>query len=477
MVELMPSVLVVDDDRGLLRLIEKALIREGIRVAAAATGSEAADFLSARPVELLLLDLKLSDLQGRELVERLAAVRPSVPFIIMTGQGDERVAVEMMKSGAMDYLVKDAEFLELLPTRVNRALHQIEKDRKISRAEEALAKEHAFNAALLNTSGALIVALDRGGRIVRFNRACERTTGYSQLEVRGRHFWESLVPREEWDRVRASFEGLCQGQAQSEFEAHWLTKAGESRLIRWSNASLLNTEGEAEYIIGTGLDLTEHRRLEEQILHISELEKRNFGNDLHDGICQHLVGIELMSQVLQQNLERKSKTLASQVGQIAEHVREAISQARMLARGLSPVVLESEGLMSALKDLAAATERMFRIQCTFRCPHPVLVAHDTTAMHLYRIAQEAVSNAVKHGKATEIGISLTAGQGKITLEVRDNGVGFAVHSASPRGMGLHIMQYRAGIMGGSLAVQRVPEGGTLVLCVLPPQKEVPPSSL
>jgi signal transduction histidine kinase len=152
-------------------------------------------------------------------------------------------------------------------------------------------------------------------------------------------------------------------------------------------------------------------------------------------------------------------------------VREAISQTRFLARGLSPVVVESEGLMSALQELADYTERMFRVACGFVCENPVLVHDHAAATHLYRIAQEAISNAIRHGKARRIEIHLKASEKRITLLVKDHGIGLppAASPASnrapaPRGLGLRIMQYRAGIIGGSLAIQHDPDGGTSVVC-------------
>ena len=171
-----PTVLIVDDDQGLMRLVIKALEREGIAAASAGTATEAADILKQTSPELLLLDLKLPDAEGHRAVELLAGGGKPRPFIIMTGQGDERVAVEMMKLGALDYLVKDRDFIELLAPRVGRALDQLAKDRKIAEAEEALRREHAFTSALIQTSAALVVVLDSLGRIVRFNPACERTS-------------------------------------------------------------------------------------------------------------------------------------------------------------------------------------------------------------------------------------------------------------------------------------------------------------
>ncbi len=471
--ELPPAILVVDDDHGLLRLVEKALQREGFTTAAAPSFQEALAWLQDHQPDLMLLDLKLGDIEGKELIDRLEAAGKIVPFIVITGQGDERVAVAMMKRGALDYLVKDVDFLQFVPEVVRRALGQLERDHKLAAAEEALRRELAFSSAILDTSAALVVVLDREGCVVRFNRACEQATGYSANEVRGKRFDALFVLPEEMEAVKAVFDQLRSGQVPSRHENFWRTREGGRRLIAWSNSVLLDDEQAVEYVISIGIDVTERHRLEQEILQISELEQRRIGQDLHDGLCQHLAATELMSEILEQKLARKSKADAARVAEIALQVREAISQTRLLARGLSPVVVESEGLMSALQELADSTARMFRVTCVFECSAPVLIDNHTAATHLYRIAQEAISNAIRHGKAKRIVISLARAAERVTLIIKDNGSGVRKDPVRAKGMGLRIMQYRARMIGATLSVQNEAEGGASVSCSVPVPGRVP----
>jgi signal transduction histidine kinase len=212
-------------------------------------------------------------------------------------------------------------------------------------------------------------------------------------------------------------------------------------------------------------DITDRKRLEKEILEISDREQRRLGQDLHDGLCQELAGIELMSQALEQKIAGRSRSDAARAGEIAGHVREAIRQTRLLARGLSPLMLESEGLMSALQELALNTGKMFRVDCRFECGASVLVRDQATATHLFRIAQEAVSNALKHGKAEQITIRLgQQGGGPIRLVIEDSGPGFPDPLPAGRGMGLRIMESRAGMIGGTLATGNRPQGGARVAC-------------
>jgi signal transduction histidine kinase len=174
----------------------------------------------------------------------------------------------------------------------------------------------------------------------------------------------------------------------------------------------------------------------------------------------------MMSQFLEQKLAAQSNAEAPTAGEITQLVRQAISHTRDLARGLSPVMLESDGLIPALQELAANTEPLFKVSCQFQGDSSVRISDNTVATHLYRIAQEALTNAIKHGKAKRVLIGLTKVQHQILLAIRDDGIGLPKAARKSRGMGLRIMRYRAGMIGGSLTVQSETDGGTSVACRL-----------
>jgi PAS domain S-box-containing protein len=464
------TILVVDDDRGLVRLIEKALQREGFSTASAPSGLDALHWLQHQRAALMLLDLKLQDIGAKDLVARLNQGNHCPPFIIITGQGDERVAVEMMKLGARDYLVKDVDFLQFVPAVVKRALAQLENERRLAEAEEQVrvvrgVVEQGFSAVLI-TDGAL-----PDPQIVYINPSFARVTGYEAAKVVGRPLSSLAGLHRVSERLRA---GLPKNASFLEEVSTYQTPHGE-RWGEWRVGPVKDKTGKDAHWLIIFRDITESKRLEKEILEISDRERFRLGQDLHDGLCQHLAGIELMCQVLEQKLGAKTKTDAARVGEIGRHVREAITQTRALARGLSPVTLELDGLTSALHELAANTEKMFGVNCRVECPRPVEISAPAVATHLYRIAQEAVSNAIKHGKATEILIRLeltSAGNDStdVRLSVSDNGRGFATTPSRTTGMGLHIMRYRAGVISGSLAIEPNPAGGARLVCTAPVEK-------
>jgi PAS domain S-box-containing protein len=339
----------------------------------------------------------------------------------------------------------------------------------MKRIEEALQEERNFISAILDTVGALVVVLDSDGRILRFNPACELTTGYSMDEVQGKYIWDLFLPPEETDRFRSIFDVMRTDLLPQEYQSSWVTRRGEQRLIAWTSTLLPGGGDTANYIIATGIDITERKHLEKAILDISAREQRRIGQDLHDGLGQHLTGIAFMAKALEARLAEQKRPETEDAAKIVKLVNEAIHKTRELARGLQPVVSDSHGLMSALELWAAEVEDLFGISCRFQCEQAVLVHDYTMATHLYHIAQEAVNNAIKHGDPRKIVVQLTTDQGRGILLIRDDGKGITETSRTTRGMGLHIMNYRAGMIGGSLEVKREGTRGTVVTCIFPAQ--------
>jgi signal transduction histidine kinase len=185
--------------------------------------------------------------------------------------------------------------------------------------------------------------------------------------------------------------------------------------------------------------MSERERLERELLEISEREQRRIGQDLHDGLCQHLTGATLAGQVLEEKLAALNLAEAVDANKVVEIIEEGINLSRRLAEGLYPVEMEADGLMLALEEFAATDSELFKISCRFECDSPVLIHDPATAGHLYRIAQEAAGNAIKHGKARNILIRLDVSEESTVLSVKDAGTGLPEPLPENRGLGLRIM--------------------------------------
>jgi len=201
-----------------------------------------------------------------------------------------------------------------------------------------------------------------------------------------------------------------------------------------------------------------------QVLEIIEREQRRIGQDLHDSLGQILTGIEFISKTLEQKLCVKSLAEAEQAAEITTLVREAINLTRSLVKTLNPIRLQENGLIFALEELSFNMKKIFGVTCHFNCNPPVKIKNDMIARNLYRIVQEALSNAIRHGRANNIRIHLAASDQKITLNIQDDGSGFSSNFKSNSGQGLRIMKYRAETIGASLDIHDAPTGGTIVTC-------------
>ena len=210
-------------------------------------------------------------------------------------------------------------------------------------------------------------------------------------------------------------------------------------------------------------ELAERKRLEKEILVISEREQRRIGHDIHDSLCQHLTGTALAEQFLLEKLSARGAPEVEDADRVVGLIEDAIFMARGLAAGLSPIETEGEGLLTALTDLASHFSSQFKVACRFAFEEPVLIHDSAVATHLYRISQEAVHNAIRHGKATDICIHLGKSGSLISLTIWDNGRGLPEEITVPQGMGLRNMKYRASMIGGSLTLERG-EPGAIVTC-------------
>ncbi|WP_022835305.1 PAS domain S-box protein [Salisaeta longa] len=363
----------------------------------------------------------------------------------------------------------DAYFLQSVANVLAGAVERVQ-------TEDALRESRAKAHAILETTVDGVITIDAKGHITSFNAAAEDIFGYSEAEVLGENV-KMLMPspyHEEHDGYMQSYHDT--GRAKIIGIGREVT--GKRRDGSTFPMDLAVSEvmlDDRHLFTGIVRDISERRRLEQEILSISEQERRRIGQDLHDGLGQMLTGTGLLSQSLAKHLAREDHPRAEDAAEITELIKEADQYARDLSRGLTPVDLEAEGLAEALRRLSDNAKRLFDVGCTFEEVGTVLVHDDTAATHLYRIAQEAVSNAVRHGDAAHLKIILAAGTDQVRLRIHDDGDGFDPAAIEGPGMGVHIMHYRARIIGGTLDISSAPANGTTVTCTLPRRHPTAPT--
>lgn len=255
------------------------------------------------------------------------------------------------------------------------------------------------------------------------------------------------------------------------FEMNVVTQRGVRTFLVTKGLHRTST-GKIKGVFGIARDVSGVRAMEREIIDTSDKEKQRLGQELHENLCQYLVGISLLGNVLYEELLRLELKQANDARQITSLVKEAITEVRSLVKGLSTLPLEQdEGLNDALRDLAEQARSIGKIRCSLRLPRRANFVDSSVEVHLFRIAQEAVHNAIKHAKASRLQISLANNKHAIVLTVKDDGIGFSgsrpLIADAGSGLGLHIMHYRSRAIGADLVIDRSPKGGTAVTCTLP----------
>ena len=387
-----------------------------------------------------------------------------------------RVLVDERESGNLPEAEKVLqELAEVFLQQINSPIPELDflgGGNASNRAEAPLLNMEAKYRALVEQIPAVVFMayLDKGIGEAYVSPQIEAALGFSQSEwLEDPVRWYSQIHPD--DKMRWSVEAAEMFISGKPLKSAYRVTARDGRVLWFQcEAKMIRREdGRPWFIHGVGFDITERKRLEEAILEISAQEQRRIAQDLHDGLGQHLTGIAFMSKVLEERLSEKLLPEAAEAAKIVQMVNMAIDNTRQLARGLHPVAAEGSGLMSALKKCASDIQELFQIRCRFHCEQAVHIYDVTVATHLYRIAQEAVNNAIRHGKAKEILIRLSKRRGTGTLSIKDEGIGFTKEPATQPGMGLSIMNYRADIIGGSLRVQPNEGRGVEVMCLFPLQ--------
>lgn len=216
------------------------------------------------------------------------------------------------------------------------------------------------------------------------------------------------------------------------------------------------------------MEMMERLKAQKEILEISEREQKRIGQDLHDGLAQQLTAISYIGRVLWEKLSLKGLSEAEDAFEILNLARKMVDEAKGIAKGFFPIELERNGLAAALKDLLVSTERMYQISCSHQFDESVQMKDFDAETHLYRIAQEAIHNTVKHGKAKQILLSINrSASGELLMTIEDDGIGFSDQNGSTSGMGIRIMKYRAKMLGGALDVKTNVSGGTRIVFKMP----------
>ncbi len=347
-----------------------------------------------------------------------------------------------------------------------------ERAGRLAKSEADLQAQTDILQSILNSMGDGVVVADSQGRLMHINPAARRLL---RIPAAGADVLAWLAAQENYlpdSPVESSSRGnpllrALRGEAvdgAEMFLRHASSAAGVWLSV--NSRPLVDRAGKVTGGVVVFSDISGRKNLERQIAEVSDREQRRIGEDLHDGLCQHLVSVAFAARRLAAKLTEQLRPEREDALVIADLLSESIAQARAVARGLYLVPLEAGGLRSALEDFMIQVQARHQIQCQFVQQVSAPIMEEALVTNLFRIAQEAVNNAVKHAQASHIVVTLSADQEQIGLEIEDDGTGVQPGAREARGMGTHLMHYRARLLGAALHIEPRPTHGTMVSCLI-----------
>jgi PAS domain S-box-containing protein len=501
------QILVVEDSEDDALLVELAIERSGARGVChrVETAEKMAAALQAQEWDAVVADYVLPNFDGLAALAMVKEFGLDVPFIIVSGHITEDTAVAAMKAGAHDYVMKDK--LARLAPAIAREMRDASVRRAQRAAKEELWDEQAFRAAIEISIPSGIAAVDLDGRQSYVNSAFCRMVGWMEAELIDRKPPFDYWPPEERDNITAALVKVVEGDAppgglelrlrrkngerfdtlllvtalKDSFDniTGWLSSITDITQRKQAEDALRRSHEELEArVCQRTADLSaanmqlqaalaERRRLEHELLEITDKERRRIGLNLHDDLGQKLTGVALMLKGLQVRLARRRSADAHEAAKIHKLIKETMNQTRDISHDLVTIDIQETDLVSAMERLVSRVQRTFEISCRFRHESALPDLDAGAVSQLYKITQEAVTNAIKHGPARNVEINLTNGSNRLLLAIRNDGAPFPAVLSPKAGIGLHIMGYRANLIGASLEIKPDEPEGTVVICSVP----------
>jgi PAS domain S-box-containing protein len=366
---------------------------------------------------------------------------------------------------------------------------------KRKKAEEELRQSEELYRALVSQTAVGMSRTNRLGRFIFVNEKFCEMLGYEQSEILGKRIVDITHHDDIAESKRLFRQTIEKGESYN-FEKRYLRKDGSAIWVNVAASPMRDEKGRPQSAVSVIRDITDRKqayamlesrveertrelvtaneelqnqialrhRLEGEILEISDREQRRLGQDLHDSLCQHLTATAYMAQVMARRLQEHRVVEVKDLEKIATLINDGVTEARTIARGLHPVEMDSAGLTTALRSLL---HRQSKLPYRLDIDEDISVSDPTVALHLYRIAREAVINANKHAHARELFVRMGKSRNQIELSVTDDGAGLGKQTSDAGGMGFHIMNYRARSIGARLEITTIKPHGTRVACYLP----------
>lgn len=445
---------VIDDDEDDYVLVQdllEDLESRNYEVLWFSSFSEGRRALDEGGCDAYLIDYRLGKETGVDLVREATASGRNRAMIILTGQGDDTVDDEAERAGASDYLAKEGISAAVLDRTIRYAVSAV---RNRLHAEE--------QASILRNVHDAVILVAISGNVISWNDGASKIFGLDESEAKGAAF-SGFLTRDRGQFVSEVVPSILAGQT-TEFQARARSRVGAEAVLSVRACPFPRAEENETVILLCANDISQRIALERKIAEVGEMEQRRIGQDIHDDLCQQLAAITCLAKVLEGRVKEVYETGATGISELGRMITDANARAREIAHGLVPSVVASEGLSGALRRLAES-QQAIGLDCDFSVTEAFPHILDSDAVQAYRVAQEAVQNATKHGGATQIKIRLVSESGAVELEIADNGCG--LKEPGNEGLGLRGMRYRAEGIGGKVEISPIVPSGCRVNLTFP----------
>jgi PAS domain S-box-containing protein len=468
------SILLVDAEHGTLNIGAAPHLPEAYNAAIHGTcfgeGVGSCGTAAARRAPVIVADIEHSPLwiNYRDLArEHGLAACWSTP--VLDGSGELLGTFAMYYDQPREPTATDLEVLKIAGPLAAVVIRRQHDSDRLRESEERF--RSAFDFAAI---GKAMIGLD--GRWLRVNQAMQRIVGYSADELLQMDF-QSVTHPDDLDTDLAFVKEMLDGtRLYYQMEKRYVHRSGQVVWVLLSVSMVRDDAGNPRYFISQIQDISDRKRLQQQLNELTSSEQRRLGQDLHDGLGQELTGLSLLATAFATRATRAGSELADDALALAKLAQNAVATCKDIVRGVSPLTESQGGLVRGLKELAHRSNALGGKIVRFQAFEYADVTLSWDARNqLYRITQEAINNAIQHANASMVHVIVTAAPKNFCVEVVDDGDGISPEALGKSGSGLSAMRYRADALNATLTVQALPRGGTLVRCECPqPMTERPP---
>ncbi len=472
------KIFIIDDEKPHYELLMRSIKKKfsGSLIDYFEDAKEAIERLEHDTPDIIIVDYLLPGMNGLEFLKKLNREKRSIPVVMVTGEGDEDIAIESMKLGAFDYIVKTNNYFDLIPGIISKTLER-------QKIRDDLWKTEQRFRAIYDHGGLGVSIVDKDGRFVEVNRKLCEMLGFEEKELKELMFIADITHSDDIFEGLTMKKKLWSGEVKTyQREKRYIRRSGETIWVMATSVAVFENSGQIKYIMNLVQDITQRKKNEEtiqtlyhQLISTQEMERKKIADKLHDDLGQTLTVLKIGLDQLKIETSPKSECLLDRIEGLTELVQKGAETIRTLTYHLRPPILDDLGLVVSIKSLVNQIKKHANISIEFNASGFKKRLNPEIELTFFRIIEECLTNIVKHSKASRASIRLIHSFPKVIATIEDNGEGFdqkqvSIDSGATRGMGLISIRERVKFFKGQFKISSSRGSGTQIRIEIPLNK-------